>query len=110
MSCFFALVINFGSYFMLIAERISGNFLDTSIIAVATCCDPPNTRSPAWIILFPDLTSLPEIPKTFLIFFGLISEKTKFVWHSGIIFDAFLIFWKLIIACESCFCISGIFL
>ena len=47
MSCFFALVINFGSYFMLIAERISGNFLDTSIIAVATCCDPPNTRSPA---------------------------------------------------------------
>ena len=64
---------------MLIAERISGNFLETSITAVATCCEPPYFSSPAWIILSPALTNLPETPNTLLILFGLIFEKTKFV-------------------------------
>ena len=59
---------------MLIAERISGNLLETSTTAVATCCEPPYLRFPAWIILSPALTNLPEIPKTLLIFFGLIFE------------------------------------
>jgi hypothetical protein len=64
---------------MLIAERIFGNFFDTSNTAVATCCEPPKIMLPDCITSFPDLTNLPEIPSISLIFFGLLLEKTKLV-------------------------------
>ena len=76
---FFALEIIFGSYFMLRPERISGNFLQTSITAVPTCCEPPYTISPAVITSLPDFTRRPEIPNTSIMFFGFFLAKTKFV-------------------------------
>jgi hypothetical protein len=67
-------------------------FLFTDNSAVATCFEPPYSKSPATMILSPALTILPEIPSISLIDFGLFSENTKLVWHSGIFSKIFLIF------------------
>ena len=65
-------------------ERIVGNFLLIVRIAVATCCEPPYSKSPTTWTVLPDFIILPLIPITSFVDFGFNLEKTKFVWTSGI--------------------------
>ena len=53
------------------------------------------------MIFSPAFTILPEIPRISLIDFGLFSENTKLVWHSGIHSKIFLILVNSLIAFPS---------